>query len=188
MVPQPSPSSEPDEGQREEHRIQACGHRLLDAVGRANSDTNKLTGLYKRHASRKDVEFMEYMLSVIYVESRFDRNAHSNRDAMGLMQMTMPAVQDAVTHCNLRPVLDMKHLLDSATNIRYGSCYLKKILDEVDGDWTRALIIYNGGYKQLTKYNNGDTIVHETANYVLQVHRVLHEICRGHTGGSENVK
>lgn len=158
--------------------VKECATRLMEDAGKRGKDAQKLPDLYRKHAMLKDVEFLEYMLSVIYVESRFNRNAHSEKDAMGLMQLTIPAVEDAVKHCNLRPVLDMEHMLDSATNIRYGSCYLKKLLEDMDGDWTRTLIVYNGGYKQLTRYDRGESIVPETANYVIQVNRALNTICR----------
>lgn len=165
----------------EEDPVTACGLRLLTKAGRTGNGTATLPALYRKHSVNKDVEFLEYMMSVIYVESKFNKNAHSHADAIGLMQMTIPAVQDAVIHCGLKPVLDMDHMLDSATNIRYGTCYLKKALEETDNDWTRALILYNGGYKQLTRYDKGETIVSETANYVLSVHRALKTICRNAT-------
>lgn len=163
-----------------EEEVYACGMRLLTEAGRAGKGAEKLPALYQKHSgvAVDDVEFLEYLMSIIYVESRFNKQARSERDAIGLMQMTLPAVQDAVTHCNLRPIGDMDHLYDSATNIRYGSCYLRKVLQDVDGDWTRALIVYNGGYKQLQRYDKGDTIVTETANYVLLVTRALNKICR----------
>lgn len=161
--------------------VEICGRRLLDEAGKTGKESNKLPALYKKHSLNKETEFLEYLLSIIYVESKFNKNARSGVDAIGLMQLTLPAVQDAVVHCNLRADFDMEHMLDSATNIRYGSCFLKKIISEVDGDWTRALILYNGGYKQLQKYDNGSTITHETANYVLQVHRALNTICRNNT-------
>ncbi len=113
------------------------------------------------------------MFAVIFVESRFNRDALSPKQAYGLMQMTMPAVIDAAQRCNLRVPMDMSHLFDSVTNVKFGSCYLKKVLDDADGDWTRALILYNGGLRQLRKYDAGDSIVTETANYVLQVERAL---------------
>lgn len=120
---------------------------------------------------------MNHLMAVIYVESRFNRSALSEKEAYGLMQMTLPAVQDATESCNLRPVLNMDHLFDSVTNIRYGSCYLRKLFREMNGDWTRTLITYNGGYRMLTRYDRGETLVSETANYVLQVQRAL-QLCR----------
>ena len=117
-----------------------------------------------------------YLMAVISVESQFKARAISHASAYGLMQMTRVAVTESIKYCNLRKISNMTELLDSATNVRYGSCYLKKVLDQADGDWDRALILYNGGSRQLTKYMAGSTIASETANYVLQVRRAL-RIC-----------
>ena len=148
-----------------------CGLRMLSDSGRGGLGAQQLPKLYRNHSVSKEDTFVKYLFAVIYVESRFNKAALSPQQAYGLMQMTLVAVQDAEIHCKLKPVLNMEHLFDSATNIRYGSCYLKKLLDEMDGDWTRTLIAYNGGYKQLTKYDKGEMIVSETANYVLRVER-----------------
>lgn len=116
-------------------------------------------------------------MAIIYVESGFDHHARSQQGARGLMQLTAPAIQDATEYCELRPITDMNRLYDSVTNIRYGTCFLKKIHEEVELDWTRTLILYNGGYAQLLKYERGESIASETANYVLKVQRAR-EICR----------
>lgn len=158
--------------------VKECGLNLLEAVQKTSPESRKLPELYKKHSVDKDDEFLEYLYSVMYVESGFNKTAISHADAYGLLQMTRVAVEEAVKHCNLRPLGDMNKLHDSVTNVKYGSCYLKKMLDEADGDWTRALILYNGGYKQLQKYDRGDTVTHETANYVLKVERALKNICR----------
>lgn len=153
--------------------------RLLGEAGKGSGpEVQKLPALYHKHSKRKDLEFMQYLMSVIYVESRFNRQAVSQADAYGLMQMTRIAVQESVDTCKLKAVPDMTHLFDSATNIRYGTCYLKKLIDDMGGDWTRALIVYNGGYAQLQRYDRGDVLVTETANYVIQVNRAL-GICKG---------
>ncbi len=67
----------------------------------------------------------------------------------------------------------MTTLLEPGKNIRYGTCYLRQALEYTSGDWTRALVMYNGGYKQLAKYDNGGNIASETAQYILQVQTVL---------------
>lgn len=121
---------------------------------------------------------MEYLLAVIYTESRFNRNAKSVQDAYGLMQITQVAADEAASRCQLKSVTSMASLHDSATNIRYGSCYLSYLLEEMDGDLDRTLIVYNGGYRQLQRYDRGESIVAETANYVLLVNRTL-KMCRG---------
>jgi soluble lytic murein transglycosylase-like protein len=162
---------------RAEANVEECGLALLNDVGRNHAESQQLPELYRKHSVNRDEEFMRMLFSVIYVESKFNKRALSNRQAYGLMQMTVDAVTSSVQHCGLRPLLSMDKMFDSATNIKYGSCYLRHMLNEADGDWTRALILYNGGYRQLTKYDKGDTIVSETSNYVLQVYRALH-ICR----------
>lgn len=125
------------------------------------------------------------MFAVIYVESGFERNVKSEKEAYGLMQMTAVAVQDAQTYCKLRPLGSMDHLFDSVTNIRYGTCFLQKAYEDTDGDWTRVLILYNGGFKQLTKYDKGENIASETANYVLRINRALSMCIQTTTEGNE---
>lgn len=116
------------------------------------------------------------MFSVIYVESQFDPHAHSQAAAFGLMQITEVAERDAARTCALRPLRSLSDLYDPMTNIRYGSCYLSQLLQDAGGDWTRALVAYNGGGRQLLRYDSGQSIVAETANYVLAVQRA-HRQC-----------
>lgn len=156
--------------------VHACGMRLLKEAGKTGPETESLPGLYSRASIDKDTEFLSRMLAVIYVESGFNKRAKSHAEAHGLMQMTEIAVKDAVKHCNLRPVA-MDNLFDSYTNVKYGTCYLSKLLTETGGDWDRALIAYNGGYAQLQKYDRGETIAAETANYVLKVNRAM-KMCK----------
>lgn len=178
-IPPSSSLSQEEESNSMESQSQSptsprdCGLALLRKVGKTGQDSEKLPDLYLKHSRRKDDLFLRYMFAVIYVESGFNRNARSPKDAYGLMQMTAVAVQDAQAYCKLRAVPDMAHLFDSVTNIRYGTCYLQKAIEELEGDWTAALIMYNGGYRQLTRYQKGESIVQETANYVLQVQRAL---------------
>jgi len=157
-----------------------CGLNLLDAAGKptTNETIAGLPALYREASLHKDKEFMEYLLTIIYVESRFDKKAISSADARGLMQMTAIAVREAVGSCpSLKPLGNITKLHDSVTNVKYGSCFLKKMYDDMEGDWTRTLILYNGGYAQLNRYNKGQEIASETANYVLKVTRFRKEIC-----------
>lgn len=152
--------------------VKECGLLLMREAGKTGPDTARLPDLYSRASTDKDIEFGLYMMAVIYTESRFDSNAVSHADAHGLMQMTELAVIDAAKHCNLPPVR-MDNLFDSYTNVQFGTCYLAKLLGEVDGDWDRALVAYNGGYAQLQRYDRGVNIASETANYVLKVKKAV---------------
>lgn len=78
----------------------------------------------------------ELVLSVIHVESNFDRFAISSAGARGLMQV-MPFWLDELN----RPGDD---LFDIRTNIRFGCIILKHYLDREKGNHSRALARYNG--------------------------------------------
>lgn len=78
----------------------------------------------------------ELVLSVMQVESRFDRYAISSVGAQGLMQV-MPFWKTEIgTHND--------NLTDVATNIRYGCTILSAYLKREDGNMMRALARYNG--------------------------------------------
>lgn len=134
--------------------------------------------LYHRFSAEKDPLFLELLLAMTFVESRFDPSALSGAGARGLLQLTDLAVLEAVQECHLSPVLSVLDLNNRGLNIRLGSCYLRKLLRETGGDQDRALVIYNGGYRQLLRYDQGQQIASETANYLIQVNRALH-LCRG---------
>ena len=93
-----------------------------------------------REASRVGVA-PELVLSVIQVESNFDRFAISSAGARGLMQV-MPFWLDELE----RPDDD---LFDIATNIRFGCTILKHYMDRERGHHARALARYNGSTGQL---------------------------------------
>lgn len=83
----------------------------------------------------------ELVLSVMQVESNFDRFALSSAGARGLMQV-MPFWLDELE----RPDDD---LFDIRTNIRFGCTILKHYLDREKGNHARALARYNGSTGQL---------------------------------------
>ena len=79
----------------------------------------------------------ELVLSVIEIESRFDRFAVSNSGALGYMQV-MPFW---LTELN-RPY---DNLFKGPINLRMGCTILKVYIDRAKGDLVRALQLYNGG-------------------------------------------
>ncbi len=86
-------------------------------------------------AKRAELE-PELVLSVIHVESLFQRFAISSVGAQGLMQV-MPFWKKEIG----RPD---DNLTNNATNLRYGCTILKYYLDKEKGNLTRALARYNG--------------------------------------------
>lgn len=152
--------------------VEQCGERLLQDSRKSEREVARLLDLYRKHIVDTDPEFTQFALAVSHVESRFNTGARSTANAVGLMQMTSVAVTDAVRLCGFRP-LAIERLHDPALNVRYGTCFLRLKLTEAGGDKTRALILYNGGYRQLEKFDRGLPIASETANYVIQVKRSL---------------
>lgn len=99
-----------------------------------NERTKILTTVH-REASKLDLP-PEMVLSVIHVESLFDRYAVSYAGAQGLMQI-MPFWKDELG-------LPEANFFDIDTNIRFGCTILRHYLDRERGNWTRALARYNG--------------------------------------------
>ena len=83
----------------------------------------------------------ELVLSVMQVESNFNRFALSSAGARGLMQV-MPFWLEELN----RPDDD---LFDIRTNIRFGCTILKHYLDREKGNHARALARYNGSVGHL---------------------------------------
>lgn len=117
----------------------------------------------------KDPDFLALLFSLVATESGFNRDAVSDSGAYGLTQMTEAAVQEASVVCHLRQVHATDLRGNSYLGIRYGSCFLEAKLRETGGDPERALILYNGGYKQLLRQDAGLPVVRETTEYVQKV-------------------
>ena len=83
----------------------------------------------------------ELVLSVMQVESNFDRYAISSAGARGLMQV-MPFWLEELDRPN-------DDLFDIRTNIRFGCTILKHYLDREKGHHARALARYNGSVGKL---------------------------------------
>jgi soluble lytic murein transglycosylase-like protein len=78
-------------------------------------------------------------------ESRFDPAARSTSNALGLMQLLLPAAQDAARlGKELRPTSEAP-LLDPATNLKWGARYLNRLIQRFDGHVAVALSAYNAG-------------------------------------------
>ncbi len=87
----------------------------------------------------------ELVLSVIQVESNFDRFAISQAGARGLMQV-MPFWLKELGRPNA-------NLFDPQTNLRFGCTILRYYLDMEKGDTAKALARYNGSRGSL-RYPN----------------------------------
>lgn len=124
-------------------------------------------------------EFLMFAASVIAAESGFNRFAISPSGAIGLMQVTIIGAKEAAIQCRLpyssgvNDSVLLARLMDSRANVKYGTCLLRYYLDQVKGNQLLALVLYNGGYGQLTRFVQTGTLTKETVEYVLRVNSYL---------------
>lgn len=156
-----------------------CGEKL--AIGRAVSPEQVKAAMFLLGSESVDTSttFLKLAASVVAAESGFNRDAVSGAGAYGLMQVTLIGAKEAAIQCRLpyaRGVSDetlVARLMDNRANVKYGTCLLKYYLDYVDGNRTLALVLYNGGYAQLTRLIQTGTLSKETQEYVLRVNSYL---------------
>jgi len=119
--------------------------------------------------------------AVIYAESQFDPRAVSDQGAVGLMQV-LPDTADQIAHETGGVSFTSADLQDPAINIRYGTRYLRSVLDQFGGNEVAAVAAYNAGAGAVSQWvaeasaaghrlRVADIPYPETRAYV---HRVMH--------------
>jgi soluble lytic murein transglycosylase len=92
--------------------------------------------------------------AVIYAESRFhDQESHAG--ARGLMQIT-PATAHVIERLSGGTTFVTSDLSDPEINIRYGSYYLRYLLDRYDDNEVAALAAYNAGTGNVDNWGGAD--------------------------------
>ncbi len=156
-----------------------CGERLAEGKPVSISQVKAAMFVLGTESVDTSPKFLTLATSVIAAESGFNRLAVSPSGAVGLMQLTPIGAREAAIQCRLpfaRGVDDdvlLARLMDSRANVKYGTCLLRYYLDQVDGNQMLALVLYNGGYVQLTRLLQTGTLSKETSEYVLRVHSYL---------------
>lgn len=82
--------------------------------------------------------------AIIYAESRFDPGARSEQGAVGLMQV-LPKTAEQIAGETGGVDFVTDDLTDPEVNVRYGTYYLRGVLDQFDGDLVAAVAAYNAG-------------------------------------------
>jgi soluble lytic murein transglycosylase len=109
------------------------------------------------------------LAAVIYQESKFDAHVRSSSGAIGLMQLLPSTAQGIATHTG-GSKFRTRDLDDPEINVRYGSWYLRHLLDKY-GDEHTALAAYNAGQNNVDKWraSGGGIRFSETRAYVDKV-------------------
>jgi len=111
----------------------------------------------------------ELLAAVIYQESRFRANAESESGAIGLMQLLPDTAKGIAIRTGGRR-FRVADLYTPELNVRYGSWYLRHLLDKYD-DEVLALAAYNAGQRNVDRWRaDGQGIQFaETRHYVERV-------------------
>jgi soluble lytic murein transglycosylase len=114
----------------------------------------------------------QLLAAVIYQESKFDADAVSRSGAVGLMQL-LPATAQGIADRTGGSGWHERDLLDPELNVRYGSWYLRHLLDKYD-DERLALAAYNAGQTNVDRWRAQGTGIRfpETRRYVARVQRL----------------
>jgi len=109
------------------------------------------------------------LAAVIYQESKFRANAKSSSGALGLMQLK-PETAEGIAIRTGGSRFHTSDLYDPEINIRYGSWYLRHLLDKYQ-DEKLALAAYNAGQQNVDRWRaEGEGIqFSETRAYVDKV-------------------
>lgn len=108
---------------------------------------------------------------VIFTESHFNPRATSRVGARGLMQL-MPGTAAGIANKLGDTSYTADKLYEPATNIRYGSYYLRSLLDRY-GEVDVVLVGYNGGPGVANRYavSRSAPIPQESAQFITKVKR-----------------
>ena len=117
-----------------------------------------------QEASQRHSVDADLITSVIAVESNFNPQAISRRNARGLMQL-LPETAAR---------LGVKNIFDPRENIDAGTRYLRELLQRYDNDMVLALAAYNAGPERVQEFGRVPPY-RETQSYVRRVKRAYEE-------------
>ena len=120
------------------------------------------------------------LASVIYQESKFHAHARSSSGAIGLMQLLPDTAKGIAVHTG-GSKFRVSDLDNPEINVRYGSWYLRHLLDKYRDEKT-ALAAYNAGQQNVDNWRSqGMGIAFaETRHYVSRVEHLKTLYRRGY--------
>ncbi len=149
-------------------KLRDAGHvaRCPNGWGRGGSASallrapEEIRAMVKKMAPRYELD-PNLVLAVIAVESAFQPNAVSSKNARGLMQL-IPATAAR---------FGVRNTFDPAENLHGGMAYLRWLLTHFKGDVTLAIAGYNAGENAVKRYG-GVPPYTETRRYVRKIRRL----------------
>jgi soluble lytic murein transglycosylase len=99
--------------------------------------------IIRQQAAEKSLD-PALIAAVIYEESKFREDQVSSAGAIGLMQIT-PGTAQSIARLSGGTSFVTSDLSNPEINIRYGSFYLRHLLDRYGGNEIAALAAYNAG-------------------------------------------
>jgi len=135
--------------------------------------------IVRGHAKNYDLD-PALVAAVIYQESKFRAHARSSSGAVGLMQL-LPSTAEGIAVHTGGTKFRVSDLDDPEINVRYGSWYLRHLLDKY-GDERTALAAYNAGQENVDHWRaEGKGIEFaETRHYVKRVEHLKTLYRRGY--------
>ncbi len=119
----------------------------------------------KKYAAERNLR-PNFIAAVIYTESRFHKDSVSGAGAVGLMQL-MPGTAGSIAS---EMGESMGDLHDPDTNIKYGSWYLRGLMDKFSNNEDLVLASYNAGVGRAHQYNEqGLPLPYETVFFIKKV-------------------
>jgi soluble lytic murein transglycosylase len=109
--------------------------------------------IIRQQAADKGVD-ADLIAAVIWQESKF-RDQTSNAGARGLMQIT-PSTADVIEKLSGGQTFEFNDLANPDLNIRYGTFYLRYLIDKFDGNTVAALAAYNAGETNVAAWGGSD--------------------------------
>jgi soluble lytic murein transglycosylase len=127
--------------------------------------------IIRQQAAEKGVP-ADLIAAVIYAESKF-RDETSEAGARGLMQIT-PETAAVIEDLSGGQTFVLEDLSNPDINIRYGTFYLRYLLDRYGGNEVAALAAYNAGQAHVDEWGGAeldldDIAFPETRGYVEEV-------------------
>ncbi len=125
----------------------------------------------------------ELVASVINVESSYNEEARSNKNAIGLMQVKLSTAKYLIAYYKLDESIEEEDLFNASTNIRFGCMYIKYLTTRFSNTQT-ALAAYNAGETRVRVWlsdshysDDNNTLKNipyaETKNYIEKINKNL---------------